>query len=318
MAARVFISYAHADETFREQLDKQLSILKRAGIVETWHDRRLVAGEEWNHGIKSELERADIILLLVSPDFIASDYINDIEIARAMQRHESGLACVIPVILRHCAWNLTTFAKLQALPKNAKPVARWADIDEALLDVVNGIKRAAERLGSKPATVTTPAPMMHRLGAPATMPRSGNLRVTKRFTDQDKDTFKQEAFEFISRYIEGSLTELTARHADLRTTFRPIDANRFTAVIYRGGAKASACTVSLGSMMGDILYSSTENARDNSCNESLSVKYDDQSLFLEPMGMSMMYSGGNKDKKLSLEGGAELFWGLLIEPLQRT
>jgi TIR domain len=316
MAARVFISYAHADETFREQLDKQLSILKRAGIVEIWHDRRLVAGEEWDHGIKAELEHANIILLLVSPDFIASDYINDVEIARAMERHESGSACVIPVILRHCAWNLTTFAKLQALPKNAKPVAKWADMDEALLDIVNGIKRSAERLGSKSTSVMATVSAMPRQSVPTGMPRSGNLRVTKRFTDQDKDAFKHEAFEFVSRYIEGSLAELSARHNDLRTTFRPIDANRFTAVIYRGGTKVSACTVSLGSMMGDILYSSTEIARDNSCNESLSVKNDDQALFLEPMGMSMMYSGGGKDKKLSMEGGAELYWGLLIQPLQ--
>lgn len=315
MPARVFISYAHADETYRDQLDKQLSILQRAGIVEIWHDRRLIAGEEWDHGINSELERADIILLFVSPDFIASDYINDVEIARAMARHAVGSACVIPVILRPCKWEITPFAKLQALPKDAKAISKWPNIDEAYLDVANGIHRAVEKLAKgSPVPRTAPRPSAWSTGA--SPPRSGNLRVTKRFTDEDKDTFKHDAFDYIRRYIEGSLTELSDRNPDTRTNFRSIDANRFTAVLYRNGKKASACTVSMGGMLGDILYSSTENARDNSCNESLSVAADDQELHLNAMGMSMIHRGGGDKEKLSMEGGAELFWSLLIEPLQ--
>lgn len=319
MPARVFISYAHADETYRDQLDKQLSILQRAGIVEIWHDRRLVAGEEWDHGIKSELERADLILLLVSPDFIASSYINDVEIARAMERHNAGTACVIPIILRPCKWEIAPFAKLQALPKDAKAISKWPNIDEAYLDVANGIHQAVEKLAkagqaprSAPGSRVTVAPS----GSGA--PRSGNLRVAKRFTDEDKDSFRHDAFDYIRRYIEGSLTELAERNPDIKTHFRSIDANRFTAVIYRNGKKVSACTVSMGGMLGDILYSSTENASDNSCNESLSIAADDQELHLKAMGMSMIYRGGGDKEKLSMEGGAELFWSLLIEPLQRV
>jgi TIR domain len=145
MPARVFISYAHADESYRDQLDKQLAMLKRAGIIEIWHDRRLIAGQEWDHNIKSELEMADIILLLVSSDFLASDYVHDVEIQRAMTRHQEGAACVIPVILRHCIWYLAPFAKLQALPKDGKPIAKWANTDEAFLDVANGIHIVAKR-----------------------------------------------------------------------------------------------------------------------------------------------------------------------------
>jgi len=316
MSARVFISYAHADEAYRNQLDKQLAILQRAGIVETWHDRRLVPGEEWDHGIRAELDAAQIILLLVSADFLASDYVHDVEIIRAMERHTAGSARVIPVILRSCAWDLAPFAKLQALPKDGKPIDKWANIDEAFLDVANGIRRVADTFGKKymPAQA---AATTARQSAPPTYasPRSGNLRITKRFTDQDKDTFKHEAFDYIRRHIEGSLTELAARNTGIRGNSRSIDANRFTAVIYRDGEKAAACTVSMGGMLGDILYSSTENARGDSCNESLSVEDDAQTLYLRPMGMSSMMCGGDT-KKLSLEGGAELFWGLLIEPLQ--
>lgn len=113
------------------------------------------------------------------------------------------------------------------------------------------------------------------------------------------------------------MTELAARYDDVHTSIRQIDANQFVAVVYRDGKKASACTVSLGGMLGDILYSSSENARDNSYNESLSVETDDQSMYLKPMGMSMVHRRGNDQEKLSMEGGAELFWSLLIEPLQR-
>lgn len=179
MPARVFISYAHADEAYRNQLDKQLAILKRAGIVETWHDRRLVPGEEWDHGIRAELDAAQIILLLVSADFLTSDYVHDVEITRAMERHHAGSARVIPVILRSCAWDLAPFAKLQALPKDGKPIDKWANIDEAFLDVTNGIRGVADTFGKKsmpaPAAATTARPSAPPASAG---PRSGNLRIT--------------------------------------------------------------------------------------------------------------------------------------------
>jgi hypothetical protein len=320
MAVRIFIPYSHKDEDYRNQLDAQLAILRRAGIVEIWHDRRLVAGEEWDHAIKSELEAADIILLLVSPDFLNSNYIWDVEIARAMQRHETGEARVIPVILRPCAWDIASFAKLQALPKDGKPVSMWANTDEALLDIVNGIRRAVEQMGWATAA---PRPATHASSKPdgtsRDLPRSGNLRITKRFTDHDKDRFLHDAFEYIQRYFEGSLAELAARNKDVRTTFRPIDAERFISAIYRGGEKEAACTVRIGGMFGErsITYCNTDSARGNSCNEALSVGADDQALYLKPMGMSSIFRGGGRDEKLSMEGGAELLWSLLIEPLQR-
>jgi hypothetical protein len=123
-----------------------VSILERNGIIECWHDRQLTPGQDWNLGIKAEMEAAQLILLLVSPDFLASDYIHDVEIKHALERHKHGTARVIPIILRPCNWVLTSLAKLQALPKNAKAVTSWPDIDEALLDVAKGIQRAAEEI----------------------------------------------------------------------------------------------------------------------------------------------------------------------------
>src|SRR5258708_28318430 len=94
----IFFSYAHKDEKLREELEKQLSLLKWQGLVTSWHDRRIVAGQEWADEIDAQLNSARIILLLVSPDFIASDYCYGVEVKRAMERHEAGEALVIPII----------------------------------------------------------------------------------------------------------------------------------------------------------------------------------------------------------------------------
>jgi TIR domain len=121
--------------------------LRRQGLIETWHDRRIGAGTEWAGAIDRELEAADIILLLVSADFLASDYIYDIELKRAMERHEAGTARVIPVILRPCLWQRGDFAKLQALPRDGEPVtsSRWPSQDAALNNVAEGIARLVQR-----------------------------------------------------------------------------------------------------------------------------------------------------------------------------
>src|SRR5437762_917707 len=100
--AILFFSYSHKDEGLRDQLEIHLAMLKRQGFIETWHDRRISAGEILDHAVSENLESADIILLLVSPDFLASDYCYDREMMRAMERHEAGLSAVIPVILRPC------------------------------------------------------------------------------------------------------------------------------------------------------------------------------------------------------------------------
>ncbi len=141
----VFFSYSHADEALRDQLEKQLSMLKRQGVIDTWHDRRVGAGQEIVYEIDEHINRDDIILLLVSADFLTSDYCYDIEMKRAMERHEAGEAIVIPIILRACDWLHAPFGKLNAVPRDGKPITQWADIDEALLQVAKAVRKAAAR-----------------------------------------------------------------------------------------------------------------------------------------------------------------------------
>lgn len=141
---KLFYSYAHEDEALRERLEVHLKLLKRQGILQDWHDRAIGAGSEWAEQISTHLESADLILLLISPDFIASDYCWDIELKRAMERHEAGEARVIPIILRETDWTGAPFGKLQALPKDAKPVKSWPDQDAAFVDIARGIRKAVE------------------------------------------------------------------------------------------------------------------------------------------------------------------------------
>jgi hypothetical protein len=123
----VFYSYSHRDEDLRNELDEHLTLLKREGFVSTWHDRRILPGEEWDHAINENLNTADVVLFLVSQHFLASKYCRDIEVRRAMERSEKREAIVVPIILRPCVWMQESFAKLQALPKNCRPLVEWPD-----------------------------------------------------------------------------------------------------------------------------------------------------------------------------------------------
>jgi len=148
-SVKLFISYCHRDEKLREQLDKHLSPLKGQKIIEAWHDRQIRAGDEWANQIDDNLNKADIILLLVSPDFVASPYCSDIELKQAVKRHENGEAIIVPVILEPCDWSWLPFAKFQAFPKDGKAITTWGNQNEAFLDVATGLRKVAQELFAK-------------------------------------------------------------------------------------------------------------------------------------------------------------------------
>jgi hypothetical protein len=144
----LFYSYSHKDEALRKKLETHLSLLQTQGVIGGWHDRRIEAGTEWDGIINENLDRAGMILLLVSADFLASRYCRDVEVTQAMERHEAGTARVIPVILRPVDWHTAPFGKLQSLPRDGKPVTKWSNRDEAFTDIARGIREAAKGLNS--------------------------------------------------------------------------------------------------------------------------------------------------------------------------
>jgi len=142
----IFISYSHEDEPLLERLLTHLSGLKRAGIITVWHGRNISAGVPWEEEIDKYLSNAQIVLLLVSANFLASEYCYAVEFPRAMERHEQRTARVISIILSPCRWRDTPLAKLQVLPKGAKPVSQWADTEQAFVSITDGIAEVVKEL----------------------------------------------------------------------------------------------------------------------------------------------------------------------------
>ncbi|HEY2290821.1 MAG TPA: toll/interleukin-1 receptor domain-containing protein [Thermoanaerobaculia bacterium] len=143
----VFYSYAHEDEKLMNELEKHLGVLKRMGMITTWHDRKIRPGEVWEGKIDEHLESSQVILLLVSADFVASDYCWEREMVKALQLHALGQTVVIPILLREVAFlDKTPFGKLQMLPKDARPITRWKRADQAWSEVAEAIGKVCEEL----------------------------------------------------------------------------------------------------------------------------------------------------------------------------
>jgi hypothetical protein len=169
MSVTIFFCYAHEDENLLKKLKAHLIPLQRQRVIDLWHDRDISAGSEWEQEISQHLNAAQIILLLVSPDFMASDYCYGIEMQRALERHQRGEARVIPIILRPVYWQ-GILGNLQALPTDAKPVRSWPDVDEAFFDVTQGLRKVVEEI--------MPTPLPPPLQAPPIEPSQAEIHKT--------------------------------------------------------------------------------------------------------------------------------------------
>ena len=315
MTSRIFFSYSHQDEGMRDRLEKHLAPLKRSGAIENFHDRRIEAGRHVDHSISREIENANIILFLVSADFLSSDYCNDIEVEHALERHGRDETVVIPVILRPCDWQSSNFGRLIAAPKDGRPITKWPNEDDAMLNVAEMIKACLPKI-TKTHLSSDERPKKEIVAEPAI--RSSNLRLSKQFTEKDKDTFLHDAFDYMRKFFKNSLEELENRNEKIETTYREVDASRFWATIYREGKKIAAGTYFLGGWghgVSQICYVNGESTQDNTMNEALSVECDDQMMFLKPLGF--MLGGRSDDATMTCEGASEFYWECLIEPLQR-
>ena len=159
----LFYSYAHEDEALRDELRGHLKILERRGLLSSWHDREIKPGENWHSKIDEQLQMADLILLLVSKDFIESDYIFGNELTVAMQRHDAGLSTVVPIIVRAIDIDAEDrealpFLRLQGLPVDMRPVTSWPNRDEAWTNVAKGLRATVKALHEKKAATAAQSP----------------------------------------------------------------------------------------------------------------------------------------------------------------
>lgn len=214
---KVFFSYSHKDELLRDELATHLSMMKRQGVIEAWHDREIGVGREWADAIDENLDIADIILLLVSAKFLASDYCYDQEMMRAMERQENRKARVIPIILKPTDWTSAPFSKLQALPKNAKPVTTWSNQDEAFLDVAQGIRRVVEEI-ARSKTSSTTAATNTPMNSNSAVTNSGlTTRQRLRF-EQERDSLQQQ-YDLVSKKLD-MLRQAYSIETDVSTKFK--------------------------------------------------------------------------------------------------
>lgn len=315
---RVFLSYSHADETLRHKLETHLAMLKREGEIAVWHDRELVVGDHLDSEISEYLETADLIVLLVSADFLASYYCYEREMERALERAKAGEARLAPVILRACDWKSTPFAQFVLAPSDAKPIVEHPDIDAAFLQVVNELRRAISKMAEKPVLADAEATVVFAEDT-VSAPRSSNLRIRKEFSDADAARFLDEAFDFVFRFFENTVAELQKRNPAIEGRVKRLNDERFTVELFQNGSRASAATVFVSRSYGSdamIAYASELTDRSNSMNGGFMVDHDDQIQFLKPW-MFMFGRGGDENAKLSFHGAAELLWEQVVAPLQR-
>lgn len=305
---RLFISYSHKDEQLKDELLTHLGALKRQQVIETWHDRKILGGDNINHSIDENLERADIILLLVSPYFIDSNYCYEIELMRAMERNNLGSARVIPVILHPCDWKNTPVGGLLATPKDGTPISTFSNKHEAFLQVTNTIREVATS-----ACTTTPprkTTTVANQSTPKTFPnsmRSSNLKLKTNLTDYDRDNFLQLSFESIAAFFKNSLEQLRIENSSINTTFRQINANHFTAAIYRHGKIVSQCGIRLDDNFTKQISFAYDSSSTNSYNEALYVMQSEDLLTLRPTM--------NANRPLNTTESAELFWRMFLRNL---
>ena len=310
---KIFISYSHHDEGLRQELDTHLSSLKQQGLIDVWHDRRIIGGSELDPEINKLLSSANIILLLISPDFIASNYCYNVELQAALQKHKNGTATVLPVILRPCDWHDLPFGGLLVSPPDGKPIIKYPSLDDGFQEVVKEIKRIIEKSNQRSLEISSTILNRYKTDI-IPSERSSNLRIKRTFSDEDKDKFEFETFEYIAQFFENSLTELQKRNTFTKCIYRKIDSNTFEAIIYIDGQQKSMCKIRLHGNRGFEGITFAFGRDTNSINESLHIENDGYIQYLKAMGLQTY--NFKTENKLTMEGAAEYYWNLLIRNLQ--
>lgn len=312
-AKKLFISYSHADEEpYLKSLLTHLRPLERRGIVKPWFDGHILPGDELDAKIAAALQGADIIVLLVSPDFLASEYCYTNEMEAAIERHVAATARVIPVIVRDCQWKKAPFSRIKVLPKDGKAIATfsWQNADAAWTSIAEAIEAVAADEGSRPSASPEVAPQA--TSPPATPPKSTmTVKARATFTDQDRDDFKHDVFDVIAKSFEDAINTLVA---PLSGRFRRLDANRFTGTIYNNGSRVAGCTIWVGGeafSKDSIAYVGNDSGQTNSMNDWLGTEVVDNTLVLQPK----MAFGAEKSAALDADGAAEYLWAKFVERL---
>ena len=306
-----------------------MAMLKRQDHAEVWTDHCIRPGEPFDSTISAALEAADVILLLVSPEFLHSDYCVTIEMKRALERAQAGQAEVVPIILRPCDWKSSEIGRLKALPTDGVPIVKFPTYDDGFHDVVTHLRAML----TKP-TAKQPFPKHAAKGAsplrgdadvadvdaqsqaPLTR-RSSNLNLPRQFSDLDRSEFVRDGYEYIREYFTNSLKELEVRNSHIKTRIRAETASSFVATIFSDGKKAAGCFIRQGGFTGSngINYLASDEPQSNASNESLSLTDDKFNLGWRSM-FGAAFSGRQSNSPMTHEGAASHLWDMFVERLR--
>lgn len=318
-----FISYTHADTALKEQLVRHLAPLRREGLIDLWHDGMLRPGEHLDPTVQAALAASDVVILLVSADFIASEYCYEQEMLRAFARQRDGSARVISIILRPCQWkgvpigNGETLSEFVALPKDGKAVITWPDTDTAFDNAVGAIRdmlKAGDGSG-QPITSLAPRPDANVAG-PRSSSSTSLLGIAAKPTDLDRDRFLRSGYTTTAALFEEKLGELNASDPRIDNDFERIDSRSFAASVYLDGKRVGQVSIWYGSDTWRnalcLSYDTAMSTR-NSMNDWLPLEDTPQGL---AFGAGNAMSRRRADGPLDANGAASYFWENFLEQVR--
>ena len=284
--------------------------LRREGCIEAWFDRKILAGGVIDAEIEHELEACELFLLLVSPDFLASDYCVEREMERALERHRAGEARVIPIIVEPCHWETSPLRELRALPRDGVPVSDWDNPNDAYVDIVREVRRILD-IG-EPAKVAAAQPVEPTVARThgATARR---IRVPRDFDAIDRTEFSENAFATIHNHFEASITEINAIE-ELRGRIVTHSPTSFGCTVVNSARTHGTAYITVHRRQGDlgladIFYSFTENAPPNTANGGFFVEADEYELYLRPLWMDFT----NEEEQLTAQDASARLWEKFLE-----
>jgi hypothetical protein len=301
MPKQLFISYSHADDQLLERLHKHLAQLQREGTVAGWYDRDIHAGGHLDKEIDRELARSQIFIACASPDYIASRYCYERELAAALEREDKGDLAVVPIIFEPCDWLATPLQKFKALPKDGKAISEYTNQNVAFLEVVTELRRLA--------TSVDQAADAQEATAPPVTPAQNRYRVKREFDALAKRDFVESAFSEMHKFFEASVAELSAV-PDLEATLSPLTSDHFSCTVINRGISRGFETVHVrrGGSWGaiDVLYGES-NSRSTS-NGGFGVEADEYQLYLTPT----LFRFGDREDRVSPRQAAQMIWDDLL------
>ena len=306
---KAFISYSHKDNWALDRLHTHFAMLRREGQITEWYDRNILAGQDIDQEVLEQLESCVLFLPLVTPDFLASTYCYEREMTRALVRHNAGEIRILPIIVEPCDWKASPLGSLKALPRDSKPIVKWTNQNEALLDIVTELRRVLTELKTSDETdlVTTNK---------GTVSSGSQYRIKRSFDQIDRSDFRERAFAEIRSYFKASCDAINSIDG-VRGRFLPKDGAGFACTVInqnmeRGTAHITVYMATDFTGFGDIYYSFSEHALPNSMNGGYHIESDEYDLFLKP-SMFQLTGYSSDSEKLSAQDAAELLWSEFIE-----